>query len=417
MRKLTEILLSKNAKTTAVYYAGSFVLNVGNYLFHLMMMRMLLPEAYGEFLSYISFFSLLTIPASSIVTVVLRYAAGFYGKDDKERINYFFYYMLNLVVWPSLLLSILVIGFSSVLAVFLKAHAIAFVALGFNLLISFTGAILGAYLLAFQQFLFQMIAGGITLMLKLFFAYIFLSIGLGATGGVVAILLSGFLRLFVVFGKIKPNVYPRIKKKVKLNIKLKKFLSYSIIYAAGGVSLISVDVLLVRYFLPVHDSGIYSALSVLGRMIYFGLTPLSMLVLPMVSKRYAVKQKTKSVLWKLFAVTSGLGLLGVAIFIWKSSLMVRIFSGSQYVEGNGLLWGFAVAMLMYALSRLLLSYFMAVEKENSNLWLLVAMLLQPLLIIIWHNGLHQLMMINLVVQSILFIGLLVYYGLNNKNLT
>ncbi len=409
MRQLFKLLTTKNAQKSAVFYFGSFGTSVGNYLFHLMLMRILAPAAYGEFLSYLSFLYLITIPAGTVTTVVSKYVADFYGQKDNVRINQFFYLLLQKVFLPSLVLAGLVMLFSPLLAEPLKAQKLAFIVLGINIVTSFLGAILNSYLMAFQQFIFLVVANGLQIIVKIGLAFLLIKSGFGATGGVIATLLAGLVSLAIVGWRLKSAIYPPLKKLKQLQVRLKTFFTYSFIFSAGNLSLISVDVLLVRYFFTPHDSGIYSALSVLGRMIYFGLTPFSVLLLPVVSKRFASQEKTQPVLWKLTGVAILFGGIGVAVFSTVPELVVRLLSGVQYLEGSQWLWMFALSMWLFALSRLLLSYLMAVSKEKANLILLLAIIIQPVLIGIWHANIGQVVMINLLIQGGLFACLSWYY--------
>jgi O-antigen/teichoic acid export membrane protein len=352
---------------------------------------------------------LITIPAGTLTTVVSKYAADFYGQHDNERLNSFFYLMLHKVFIPSIIMAGLVMLLSPLLAGPLKAQKLAFVVLSFNIILSFLGGILNSYLMALQMFVFQVITGFLQVILKICLTYWFVQIGFGATGGVISVLVTGVVGLLIAWWKIKAVVYPKIRKSVIFKIKLKEYFTYSFILSAGSLSLISVDVLLVRYFFSPHDSGIYSSLSVLGRMIYFGLAPLSLLILPVVSKKFAGGEKTKPVWWKLAGTTILFGLIGVGIFSSVPDAVVRLLSGVQYIEGGGLLWLFAVGMLLYALSKLLLTYFMAVNGEKANWILLLVMFLQPVMILMWHESLRQVAMINLIIQSGLLAGLMVYY--------
>lgn len=409
VNRIVRTLTTRNARTSAVFYFGSFAGNVGNYLFHLVLMRILAPEAYGEFLSYLSFLYLITIPAGTLTMVVSKYAADFYGRHDDTRLNKFFYLILHKVFLPSVILAGLVMLLSPFLAEPLKAQELAFVVLGINIILSFLSGILNSYLMALQNFEFLVISGLVQVVLKAVLAYWLIQMGFGATGGVIAVLLSGVLGLVIVWWKLKPVVYPKLIKEVRFRINLRSFFTYSLMLSAGSLSLISVDVLLVRYWLSPHESGIYSSLSVLGRMIFFGLSPFSMLILPVVSKKFVSGQSTKPVWWKLAGVTGLFGVIGVGVFSLRPELVIRLLSGVQYVEGSPWLWMFAVGMLFFSLSKLVLTYFMGVNHEKANVLLLVVVILQPLLIMVWHGSISQVAVVNLIIQSGLLFSLMVYY--------
>ena len=406
--------ITPNAKKSAVFYVGSFVSNIFNYLFHLMLLRLLAPEAYGEFLSYISFLYLITIPAETVSTLVTKYIASYRGRHDQTSIKRFFYLMLYRVVIPSAVLSLVIILASGFLASTFKAHPAAFVVLGVNIILTFFSAIVGSYLLAFQGYIFNVVASLIGIILKIAIAYGLVSRGSGALGGVIATFISGMVTAGIIFFKIKPAVYPNAKGHPKLDIKISQFFTYSFILSAGSLSLISSDVLLVRYFFPEHASGIYSALSVLARMIYFGLAPLSMLMIPIVASRFSAGIKTKEVLYKLSIAMLILGGIGTTIFWSAPDLVVRLLSGQQYQAVGSLLGVATLAMMLFSLSRLILLYFMSVGHQRANLFLLAALVAQPVLIFLFHQSLSQIIHINLIIQFCLLTSLLLYYRIALK---
>ena len=187
--------------------------------------------------------------------------------------------------------------------------------------------------------------------------------------------------------------------------KLSGFTGYSLIFALGTTSLISSDVLLVRYFFSEHLSGIYASLSVLGRMVYFGLGPLISLVLPVAAHRQAATKTARSVFLKLGGIVMLFGLAGTSVFVIFPGLIVSLFSGANYAQAAAFLPLFAVSMLLFSLNLFALSYLMAIGQPQANRYFLLAALAQPLLISLFHQDISQVVWINLTVESFLFIPL------------
>jgi len=184
------------------------------------------------------------------------------------------------------------------------------------------------------------------------------------------------------------------------------FMGYSFIYALGTMSLISTDVLMVRALFNPHLSGIYSSLSILGRMILFGLTPLISLVLPMASHRQSAFGSAKTILIKLGSVTVIFGIVGAGIFSLFPTLIIRILSGAAYLEAAPFLSVFAFTMVFLALSQFILAYLLALSHPRATLLLLSATVIQPFLfyvfrgafsLVIWSNfAIHLLLLSSLI---------------------
>ncbi len=405
MRGLFKIISTPTARSSALYYFGSFSLNIGRYLFHMLLLRLLLPAEYGEFLAYLSLLYLLGIPNTTVNNVVVKFVAEFRGKHDHRSINELFYYLLEKLAPFSLALGALLVFFAGRLSILFKAHAAAFIILGFSLLISLVSTLVKSYLLAFQRFTAQILVGLLEICLTLILTFVLIKLGLSATGAVLAQILAGIVGVVICFFLIRQAVLPALLHSHKA-FKLRSFTGYSLINAIGALSLISTDVLLVRYFFSEHLSGIYSSLSVIGRIIYFGLGPLIALVLPVASHRHAATGKSRGVFIKLGSVILVFGLFATAIFSLFPQFVIRTLSGTNYLEAAGFLPIFAISMLLFSMSLFITSYSMATGNPKVNLNLLVATIAQPIIILNFHQSLSQVVWSNLILEAALFLSLI-----------
>jgi len=368
----------------------------------------LVPGQYGEFLSYLSLTNLLAIPTGTIANVVTKFVSDYKGKGDTTSINQFFYYLLKLISPIVLILGTLLIVLSNPLAGVFKANSIAFIVLGISVYISLFQTIINSYIIAFQKFVFQTIIGFVGTLSTIVLAIIFIKLGLGATGAILGQILAGALTSIILFLSIRQSIYPKIKWNKKNKFNLKGFTGYSFIYALGAASLISTDVLMVRAFFDSHTSGLYSALSILGRMILFGLTPLSALVLPIAAHRHAQKSSTISIFVKLGSVILFFGTIGAGVFSLFPGLIIKLLSGSAYLEAAPLLSYFAFSMAFLAFSLFIISYLMGTNRPQANLFLLIATLAQPAMILFLRNSLSNIVQGNFILQLILFLSLVSY---------
>ena len=405
MDQLKKILATPAARSTAFYYLGNFAVSGGRYLFHILLLRLLLPSEYGEFLAYLSLLYILGIPNATVNSIVVKFVSDFRGKNDRRSVNEFFYYLIEKLTPLSLFLGVTLIILSGPLSVALKARPTAFIILGASLFISLLSTVIKSYLLAFQHLVAQIVIGFIEILFILGLAYVFITLGLSATGAVLAQILAGIIGVIISFWVIKKEVLPAILK-TKRSFSLRSFTGYSLIYAVGSISLLSTDVLLARYFLTEHLSGIYSSLAVIGRTIYFGLGPLIGLVLPIASHRHSLSGTARSVFLKLGGVILILGIIATGIFVLFPNLVISFVSGANYLEAAGYLPLFAITMLLFSLNLFLINYLMAIGRPRVNLNLLIATLAQPLLILFFHQSLGQIVWLNLVLEVGLLISLI-----------
>ncbi len=411
---LKSLSSSRSFRTTFIYYCGTFFLSFTNYLFHLILIRILVPSAYGEFLTLISFLYIIAIPTNTVSIVVTKYISDFYGKGDSNSINRFFYFSLSKIILPALVISGTVILFASPLAVLLKAHPLAFIILGVSLVSSFIGSLLRSYLISFHQFNFSIFLGVLEISVRMLVTVILVKLGLGATGAVTAMLFSGLIIHAITLLRLRPSILPRLTGDFHRHISFSKLMVFSLIYSVGTLSLLSTDVLTVRIFFDTHTSGLYSGLSMLGRIIYFGMTPLTGLMLPLVASRHSAGTATKRVFHRLSFATFGLGLVGLLIFITFPGLIVSKMAGTAYLEVTPLLPFYALTMFIFALSYQIITYCVAIGKNYPNIILLIITLAQPIILTLFHPSLHFIVFTNLILQVTLFLILFSYYKIALK---
>jgi O-antigen/teichoic acid export membrane protein len=407
MKRLLSAISTPTARSSIIYYFGNFLLSFSRYLFHLLLLRLLVPAAYGEFLSYLSLIYLLNIPMGTISTIVTKFVSDFNGKGDDTSIKQFFFYLLKLLAPIILIIGSLLIVFSSPLSILFKAHPIAFIVLGVSVFISLFQTIITSYIAAFQKFIFQTLVGFVGVIVTILLAVVFIKMGLGATGAVLGQILAGVITTVILFISIRKNILPASHAQ-KIKFHLSGFTGYSFIFALGTASLISTDVLMVRALFDSHTSGLYSALSILGRMILFGLTPFSTLVLPIAAHRHAQNTATRSIFLKLGSVILLFGTIGAGIFSFFPTQVISLLSGSAYVEAAPLLSYFAFAMAFFAFSQFIIAYLMATGRPQANIFLLIATLFQPFIFFFTRSSFGNTVRANFILQFILFLSLSTY---------
>jgi len=415
VKKIIKAISTPTARSTAIFYVGSFLQNILRYFFHLILLRFLTPPEYGEFLSYLSLTYLLGIPMGTIAGVATKFVADFRGKKDDQSVNLFFYYLLKQISPITFSLGFILIIFSGPLANIFKAHSVAFIVLGVSMMINLYQTIIGSYLVAFQKFVMQTMLGFLSVIVTILLSILFIKLGFGATGAVLGQLIAGILVTIIIFLNIKQSIYPKIVVKDSPQFSLSGFTGWSFIYALGTMSLMSSDILLVRALFDTHTSGLYSALSILGRMILFGLTPLIGLMLPLAAHRHSATGSAQTILIKLGAVISFLGFIGAGVFALFPSLIIRILSGAEYISAAPLLPVFAFSMMFFGLSQFLLSYLMATGRPKANVLLLLVTILQPAVIYLSRSSISSAVWSQSYLFFGLFFALLVYTTFVVKN--
>jgi O-antigen/teichoic acid export membrane protein len=153
-------------------------------------------------------------------------------------------------------------------------------------------------------------------------------------------------------------------------------------------SLINMDVPLVRHFFSSEETGIYSVAQLVGKIMFFLPSALSVVMLPKITNCHMRDLDTKKLLGKnLFLAGSLLASLGVFIFIFPEfslSVLAKTFNPACI----NLARLFVICMLFFSLSSILLTYFLSIKNFLFIYMLAGGALVQFVLINIFHSSLE-----------------------------
>lgn len=399
-------VITASLKSSLIFYSGNFFLSIFRYLFHIILLRLLSPNEYGEFLAFLSLIYLLSIPTNTIATITTKSISNFLGKKDSNSINSFFYFILSKTFYPLLVVAMVVILFSAPLAKLFSASNTAFIVLGISSLTSSLQTIVSGYLLGMHLLLKHSIFGLVTVLSTLIISFVLIYLGFGSLGAVIGQVTGGLVATAVALVWLRSFIFPKQKPKSRFNLNLKSLTNFSLLNSISAVSFISVDIILARIILDAHQSGIYSSLSVIGRTIIFGLSPLSTLVLTYSAKKHAAGTKLLPMFQKLGIVIFLLGFVGASIFNLFPHQIARILGGANFQETGKFLGLFSLSMVFFSWNQFLLSFFNGIGKEKYNIYFAFFALLQPISIWLIAKDIFTMTLISLGLQFGLFICLL-----------
>ena len=384
------------------------IANAVNYLYHLLMGRILGPVEYGVLASLYSVLYLIgIIPISASISIVKFISSA------KESEIYSVYKSINIFIMKlAIALSIVLLFLSPPVANFLHIDNYwVVVLLSPILLFSLITLVNQAALQGILKFGGTVIPTLISSLIKLILGIVLVVLGWSVFGAMVGVVIGA------VFEYIYSSWY--IKKyinKTKLHpLSLKPFFIYSfpvLIQALAFTSLFTVDVILVKHFFSPFEAGIYAALSTLGKIIFFAASPIAATMFPIVSGRKARGEAHQ----KVFLVSLGLTvIMTVAItgFYWLfPDIAIGVLYGSAYLSAKLSLVWMGIFILFYTLSNLLVSYSLSLGNIKVVVFPMLAAFLQVPLLWVFHGSILQVIQISLVLALLMFLSLVFYLGYN-----
>lgn len=386
------------------------------YLFQIYVARALGPGDYGVFGSLYSFFLILTIPVGTIQTIMSRYTSEYKIEGDYSKIKHLMISAFKKLSKIGFLGFALMVILSIPFAMFLKmSNPIPIIILGITLFFTFTSPIFKGILQGLQKFKWLSIIYISDTFFKLLFGIILISLGFGLNGAVLAFSFGYFLPLF--FMMMPLYFLFKINNKTKsVNFSIMSKYACFVLLATGILNFMqNIDVILVKHFFAPYEAGIYSAMTNIGKVIFFVGSGFSTSMFPKVFEfredtTYSLKLLKKGVF--LLTIISIIFILGCFLF---NEIIVKLLFGSSYIEGSFLLPYFAIALSFLGLTIFLIYYLIAKEDFNFLISLCIIPLIQVMSIYIFHQNLIDVVLILNIFFGIAFLITSFYVVSNLKN--
>lgn len=394
-------------KSGIIVFAGSMVVNVANYLFHLVMGRSLGPSEYGVAVAIISFLALLSIPLSTVSTVVTKFSSEALAHNEMGEISFLFNKLSKFLGMLGIIITVMVIIFSKQIGDFLNLDPqyikVISIFLTFSLLVAVTRGILQGV----KSFTAYTINTVVEVIVKVGLFMLFFYLGLKTFSVVWALIASIVITYIVSIFPLKKII--RVKNKA---IDLKVLLRYSS-YALLALALISaltyVDVLLVKHFFTAEEAGYYAALATVGKIVIYIATPMILVMFPMISEAHTKNEKHFHLLAQTTAIIVASSTLILGVYYFAPEFVVNILYGQKYLVIGNYLFNFGLAIFLLTLANVLVYYFLSIKKLGFIWLVLVTAIAELALIYLYHDGIGQIVLDLIYAFGFLFLGLLIMY--------
>lgn len=388
---------------------GTGVAGAVSYFYHLLMGRMLGPADYGILASLISLVYLLGIPIATISLVLVKFVSTFRGKKDFVSIAMLLKVSSKKILPFSFLFLLVFLVLTPWITSFLHINSsLPFVLVLFSFFISLFLAINRAFLQGLLHFGHFSFNSFLEVFLKLLVSILFVILGFKVNGALFGFLAGGLVAYLFSFWPLRklPS-----KEEGKLDLKRNDLFKYALpvfFSSLAFTSLYTSDVILVRHFFPGQISGFYAALSVLGKIIFFIVSPMVAVSFPLIAERHATGKKYHHLLWTSFVLMALACLAAIAAYFLLPSFLIKILYGSQFLPAAPYLGLFAIFLSLYSLSFLLVNFFLSIGRVKMVILPVVIGIFQVILISLFHQNLGQVIFISVLLLSLLFLSLLIY---------
>lgn len=176
----------------------------------------------------------------------------------------------------------------------------------------------------------------------------------------------------------------------------------AIVFSVGQVIINNVDILLVKAFFDPKQAGLYAAVALVGRLLYFASWQVVSAMFP-ISAGEKPGEKARSVLATPMLMVSLMTGVFVAILWLAPRFVIGIVFGHEFFQAASLFGLYAAATGLYALSVVLMTYEMSRRIANTGWLQLVFSGLMILGIGLFHETLREVIVVQIVLMSVMLV--------------
>ncbi len=409
IRKLIHDPLAKNS---TVVFAGSMAANVLSYLYHLVMGRILGPAGYGELSSLLSLLYVFTVPLLVVQTVLVKFLSGFKANGNPGQAKSLFLRATKWSLVVSLILLPVVYVFTPWVTAFLRlSNPILLMSVYILLVISLLTSVAASMLTGYQLFWWLSGLGAAAVFVKLI-ASIPLSVW-RVPGVMLGSVLAALVTYAVYFIPLRKFLSVREKS---LALRTRDAVSFAVptfLTQLGVTSLYSTDIILVRHFFDPKSSGLYAALAILGKIIFYASSAVPIVLFPVAAERTVKGADTKKLIVTAVSAVAAISAGITAAYFLFPAVIVRLLFGSAYAGADGLLGVFGIFLSLYSLGSIIATACLAIGKLSVWIFAVISALVQIFAISFFHATIRGVIWINIGVSAFFVLAAGVYYLTNS----
>ena len=400
--------IRKKITSEQLFMLSVLLVNGGNYIYNLLLGRILGPAAFSDAAILITFLLVLSFVGMTFQIVTAKYVVLF----SSLKLQFFLKLITKYSTYIGIFFGLIIAIFNKELQlVFHTQTSAMFWVFAIGLPLYFVMSVnrgyyqgkdlLGKLSITYQSEMISrlLLTLGIVIFIPLIPSSIAISIG---------IIVS------FIFGLIPLD--KRIIKPSKINLKKLQesrsiliFFCLTAFYELTQILINNSDIILVKHYFDNEQAGLYASLALIGRVVYFVAWMFVMLLLPKVIQLKKQGENTLPILLKYVIYIVILSSLIVA-FTWMfPEFVVKIMFGEEYVSISYLLWKYALATSIFAIANIFAYYFLSIDKYIPVIVSAILGSTQIGLIVLYHNTLEQVVYMQIIAMITLLIFQLSYF--------
>jgi O-antigen/teichoic acid export membrane protein len=173
---------------------------------------------------------------------------------------------------------------------------------------------------------------------------------------------------------------------------------------------------LVKHFFSPHLAGLYSGLSLVGKVIFYFTAPITTVLFPLVIKKY--HQGTDFL--KTFYLALGLVFvpsvaISVFYFLFPKFTIYFFLGGNDYLKLIPYVGLYSVFLVVFCLLNITVTFLLSLKRTSVIIPMIIGSVSQIVCIYLFHKNFYQVIYSGTIVTSVLLVAILLYYVRNYES--
>lgn len=395
-----------------LFMISVLLVNGGNYLYNLALGRFLGPAKFADAAIMITFLLVLSFIAMTFQLVTAKFSVLFEDVVFKNFISKI--YKNSAII--GVVLGILIMLFASELQIFFKTTSSSmFVVFGIGVPIYFFMSVNRGVFQGKKQLKKLSVTYQLEMISRLLITFGLLYFFNIESSILIALgILCSFMFGLIPF-EFKNISFSKIVSLENTESKMvRNFFIITAFYELTQIIINNSDILLVKHYFESYDAGLYASLALIGRVVYFIAWMFVMLLLPTVVQLKKEGKSTAPILLKYVGYIFIIATTIVTSCYFFPEQIIAILFGDEYMAITSLLWKYAIATGIFAISNIFAYYYLSLDKYIPVVISGLFGMLQIGLIILFHKNLEQVVHVQILAMVLLLLMQLSFFFLKDK---
>ncbi len=392
----------------AILGIAMMLANAGNYLLNVFLGRWLTPAEFADANLMVTILLLVTALAISLQLIAARFAGIQQVDGDVAETDAMAHWLERRALIVGGVLAFFLIAGAPILRDFFNNEsAIPFAVLGVGMpfyLIQAVGRGVLQGQLAFKGLAATFV---VEMLVRVVCGVALVAIGLGVTGATLGLGASFVATWAHVRYLNRRRVVGQIKPETIRNIGI--YARPVAILLLGQIIINNGDVLIAKRFLVPETAGVYAAIALAGRAVFFLSWSVATTIFPASAQRSQTGENSSGLLRGGVMIIAALGVVFVAGAWLLGDIVLGNVFGPEYSEVSSPLARYAFATSLFAIANLIASHNLAANRLRESYVLVAGGVFQTVLLISQRGSIDSLVNAQVVAMAVLLAGVAISY--------